>query len=86
MEKRRGKYEAAADIVIKTDGKDKGQICEELAKRLRDGSAKGTGKILYIRKRLRYNNGRNQFDCEFLKIRIERRISLWQNGLRDTQS
>ena len=36
MEKRRGKYEAAADIVIKTDGKDKGQICEELAKRLRE--------------------------------------------------
>ena len=29
MEKRREKYEAAADIIIETDGKDKSQICEE---------------------------------------------------------
>ena len=35
MEKRREKYEAAADIVIETDGKDKLQICEELVQRLR---------------------------------------------------
>ena len=35
MEKRREKYEAAADIVIETDGKDKLQICEELIHRLR---------------------------------------------------
>ena len=34
-EKRREKYEAAADIVIETDGKDKLQICEELIHRLR---------------------------------------------------
>ena len=30
MEKRREKYEAASDIVIETDGKDKLEICEEL--------------------------------------------------------
>ena len=30
MEKRRAKYEAAADIVIKTDGKSTIEICEEL--------------------------------------------------------
>ena len=35
MEKRREKYEAAADIVIETDGKDELQICEELIHRLR---------------------------------------------------
>ena len=35
MEKRRAKYEAAADIVIETDGKDELQICEELIHRLR---------------------------------------------------
>lgn len=35
MEKRREKYEAAADIVIETDGKDEQQICEELIHRLR---------------------------------------------------
>ena len=35
MEKRREKYEASADIVIETDGKDELQICEELIHRLR---------------------------------------------------
>ena len=30
MEKRRQKYEAAADIIIETDGKNELQICEEL--------------------------------------------------------
>ena len=35
MEKRREKYEAAADIVIETDGKAELQICEELIHRLR---------------------------------------------------
>ena len=35
MEKRREKYEAAADIVIETDGKSELQICEELIHRLR---------------------------------------------------
>ena len=35
MEKRREKYEAAADIIIETDGKDELQICEELILRLR---------------------------------------------------
>lgn len=35
MEKRREKYEAAADIVIETDGKSELEICEELIHRLR---------------------------------------------------
>ena len=35
MEKRREKYETAADIIIETDGKDELQICEELILRLR---------------------------------------------------
>ena len=35
MEKRREKYEAAADIIIETDGKNKLEICEELVHRLR---------------------------------------------------
>lgn len=34
MEKRREKYEAAADIVIETDGKDKLAVCRELVQRL----------------------------------------------------
>ncbi|MCD8018445.1 MAG: shikimate kinase, partial [Clostridiales bacterium] len=34
MEKRREKYEAAADIIIVTDGKSKLEICEELVQRL----------------------------------------------------
>lgn len=34
MEKRREKYEAAADIIIETDGKDELTICEELVKKL----------------------------------------------------
>ncbi len=34
MEQRREKYEAAADIVIMTDGKNKAEICEELISRL----------------------------------------------------
>ena len=36
MEKRRTKYEAAADIVIQTDGKSELEICEELIHRLRE--------------------------------------------------
>ena len=35
MEKRRAKYEAAADIIIETDGKNELEICEELVKKLR---------------------------------------------------
>ena len=35
MEKRRAKYEAAADIIIETDGKSALEICEELVHRLR---------------------------------------------------
>ena len=35
MEKRRAKYEAAADIIIETDGKSELEICEELVHRLR---------------------------------------------------
>lgn len=34
MEKRREKYEAAADVVIHTDNKDVTEICEELIKKL----------------------------------------------------
>ena len=34
MEKRREKYEAAADLIIETDGKNKEQICEEILCRL----------------------------------------------------
>ena len=36
MEKRRAKYEAAADIVIRTDGKSELEICEEMIQRLRE--------------------------------------------------
>ena len=36
MEKRRAKYEAAADIVIQTDGKTELEICEELIHSLRE--------------------------------------------------
>ena len=36
MEKRRPKYEAAADIVIQTDGKTELEICEEMIHRLRE--------------------------------------------------
>ena len=39
MEKRREKYEAAADIVIQTDGKSELEICEELIHRLREADA-----------------------------------------------
>lgn len=35
MEKRREKYEAAADIIIETDGKTELEICEEMIHRLR---------------------------------------------------
>ena len=35
MEKRKEKYEDAADVVIRTDGKTILQICEELILRLR---------------------------------------------------
>lgn len=34
MEKRREKYEAAADVVIETDGKSELEICEELVQKL----------------------------------------------------
>ena len=39
MKKRRAKYEAAADIVIQTDGKSELEICEELIHRLREADA-----------------------------------------------
>ena len=39
MEKRRAKYEAAADIMIQTDGKSELEICEELIHRLREADA-----------------------------------------------
>jgi len=34
MEKRREKYEAAADVVIQTDGKDTAAVCKEIIQRL----------------------------------------------------
>lgn len=34
MEKRRRKYEAAADVIIETDGKNELEICEELVQRI----------------------------------------------------
>lgn len=37
MEKRREKYEAAADVVVATDGKVIWQICEELTQALKKG-------------------------------------------------
>lgn len=40
MEKRREKYEAAADIVITTDGKSTLEICEELVSRLLNETGK----------------------------------------------
>ena len=36
---RRAKYEAAADIVVETDGKSELEICEELIHRLREAEA-----------------------------------------------
>ena len=36
MEKRRSKYEAAADIIIKTDGRSASQICEEIIQSVND--------------------------------------------------
>ena len=39
LEKRRAKYEAAADIVVETDGKNELEICEELIHRLREAEA-----------------------------------------------
>ena len=40
LEKRRAKYEAAADIVVETDGKSELEICEELIHSLRQMDAK----------------------------------------------
>lgn len=37
MEARREKYEAAADLILETDGKNRQEICEELVCRLRAG-------------------------------------------------
>lgn len=34
MEKRREKYEAAADVIIETDGKSEVEICEEIVRKL----------------------------------------------------
>lgn len=41
MEARREKYEAAADIVVATDGRSESQICEELVKKLLEMDKKG---------------------------------------------
>ena len=47
MEKRREKYQAAADIVIETDGKDKLEICEELVHRLRALDSQSEQEVTY---------------------------------------
>ena len=39
VEKRRAKYEAAADIVVETDGKSELEICEEMIHRLREAES-----------------------------------------------
>lgn len=41
MEQRREKYEAAADIVVNTDGKTVLQVCEDLVQQLIDAEAEG---------------------------------------------
>lgn len=43
MEKRRKKYEAAADVIIETDGKSELEICEELVQKLLELDAKNGG-------------------------------------------
>ena len=40
MEQRRPKYEAAADIVIETDGKSAYEICEEIIKNSKESNVK----------------------------------------------
>ncbi len=40
LEKRRAKYEVAADIVVETDGKSELEICEEMIHRLREADVK----------------------------------------------
>ena len=49
MAKRSEKYEAAADIIIQTDGKNEQEICEEMIQRLRamDESRQKTGGCSY---------------------------------------
>ena len=37
MEKRREKYEAAADLIIETDEKSTQEICEELVQKMAGG-------------------------------------------------
>lgn len=41
MEARREKYEAAADLILETDGKNRQEICEELVCRLRAAETEG---------------------------------------------
>ena len=43
MEKRREKYETAADVIIETDGKNVLEICEEMIRRLRAMDEKNEG-------------------------------------------
>lgn len=41
MEQRREKYEAAADIVVNTDGRTVLEVCEDLVQQLIDAEAEG---------------------------------------------
>ena len=45
MGKRKEKYEAAADVIIQTDGKNELEICEEIVQRLLEQEEKERGSI-----------------------------------------
>jgi len=45
MEKRREKYEAAADLIIETDGKSKEEICQEIVDKLQNPNQVPYGKL-----------------------------------------
>ena len=56
MEKRRAKYEAAADIQVATDNRNKQQICDEMVKKLRESE-----KLLEA-ERYDYKSGRKKWN------------------------
>ena len=68
LEKRRAKYEAAADIVVETDGKSELEICEELIHRLREAEA---NKQLLIIKQNSFTYKRDS--CPINRTETERR-------------
>ena len=56
MEKRRAKYEAAADIQVATDNRNKQQICDEMVKKLRESEK------LKEAERYDYKSGRKKWN------------------------